>query len=477
MGLTTNMKSVIKFWTVAGLVLILLFVLTRLCDQYAANGDGYLGALNINILFQYLAFFWATLTLLSLGLASGRGWLTNLSLSLSSLLFFWFVAEILCFCLIQFKLVDASRPFHSRLLLNKDWKAGRRPFWGDFDRTIGRWRLPNDTLSNVICNGNLIHIKTNQFGMRDRPRTLQNLSGRKRVVLLGDSFIEGYIVEAHQRYSDILESQTQSEHLNFGISSASVISYYLTYKSMAQRFDHDVVLVSLLPANDFEDYNDGKKQELLRHPIYRPYWEGQFPNVTLRYSLSDLSQSFVSLHGANKPIHTQQVVDSVYHSMPFADRMWAELSLNSYLYSCVLATAGKVSAHRRGTRNSFVVNNDQRQWDTFAYSLEQLAKAAQGKQIIAYLVPIESDLQAFDKTHQNDLKKYLDPICRKYDIKIIDFLPIFHALGKKQWQKLYLTCDGHFTPEGEQFVASFLLKDSTYQRAVGIPSAHKIALK
>lgn len=364
------MKAVIKFWAVAGLSLASLFALLQLYEQYATNGDGYLGALNLNVLFMYLAVFWVILTLLSMGLASGRNWPTNVSLSLSSVLFFWFLAELICFCLIQFRLVDAPRPFHSRLLLNKDWRIGRRPFWGDFDRAAGRWRLPNDTLSDVICTGDTVHLKTNQFGMRDRERTLQNLSGRKRVVLLGDSFVEGYIVEAQQRYSDILENRTRCEHLNFGVNSASVINYYLTYKSLARRFEHDVVLISLLPANDFEDYQLGKKQELLSYPIYRPYWEGQFPYVTLRYSLSDLSQSFVSLYGANKPIHTQQVVDSVYHSMSFTDRMWAELSLNSYLYSCVLATAGKMGAYRNQARNSFVVGNHRGQWDAFVYSFE-----------------------------------------------------------------------------------------------------------
>ncbi len=471
------MKPIIKFWIANGLVLVLLMALIRLYEQYATNGDGYLGVLNIHILFQYVAFFWAILMLLSMGLVSDRVWIANLSLSLSSLLFFWFVAEILCFCLIQFRFVDAPRPFHSRLLLHKDWQAGRRPFWGDFDRTIGRWRLPNDTMSDVICNGDTVHIKTNQFGMRDRDRTLQNLSGRKRIVLLGDSFVEGYIVEAHQRYSDILENQTHCEHLNFGINSASVINHYLTYKALARRFEHDAVLISLLPANDFEDYEASKKQEQLRHPIYRPYWEGQFPAVRLRYSLSDLSQSFVSLYGANKPIHTQQVVDSVYHAMPFADRAWAELSLNSYLYNCVLATAGKVATHRTGVMNSFLADNHRVRWNAFVYSFEQLAKAAQGKQIIACLVPIESDLEAFDKTHQNDLKKHLDPICRKYEVTLIDLLRVFHALGKAQWQKMYLPCNGHFSPQGEQFMASFLLRDSTYQQAIGIPSTYKIVEK
>ncbi len=458
-------------------MLVSLFVLTRLYEQQATNGDGYLGALNINILFQYLAFFWIILTLISLGLTSGRGWLTNISLSLSSLLLFWFVAEVLCFCLVWFRLVNAPRPFHSRLLLHKDWKAGRQPFWGDFNRTIGRWRLPNDTLSDVLCDGNVIHIKTNQFGMRDRDRTLRNLSGRKRIVLIGDSFVEGYIVEARQRYSDILENQTHCEHLNFGINSASVINYYLTYKALAHHFEHDAVLISLLPANDFEDYDASKKQQMLRHPIYRPYWEGRFPNVRLRYSLSDLSQSFVSLYGAGKPVHTQQVVDSLYHSMSFFDRMWAELSLNSYVYSCVLATAGKVAARRSGVTNSFVVSNHRGQWSAFAYSLEQLAVAARGKQIVACLVPVESDLEAFDKTRQNDLKKHLDPICRKYGVTLIDLLPVFHALGKKQWHNLYLPCNGHFSVQGERFMASLLLKDSTYQRVVGMLSAYKIDMK
>lgn len=467
MPLLSTMKKVFKLWLFIGLALTLLYALVWLYERYATNGDGYLGALNIHVLFRYISLLVSIPALLSLGLASGRNWLANVSLSLVTVFIFWCLAELLCFGLIRLEIVKAPRPVHSRLLLNKEWKLGRRPFWGDFDRVVGRWRLPDDTLTSRICTGDSIYIQTNRFGMRDKERTIKNLSNRKRVVLLGDSFVEGYVVQARQRYAELLETATGNEHLNFGINSASAINYYLNYNKLARRFEHDVVLVSLLPANDFEDYDASKKLELLRYPVYRPYWEGTFPRVRLRYSLADITQSCNSLAGSNKPIQTQQVVDSVYTSLSITDRLRAELLLNSYLYSCVVSAAANVAAYQRETTGSFAVDNFGRTWPSFAYSLKRLAVAAHGKTIIALLVPIEADLRAFDKTHKNELAAQLKPLCRTYGITLIDLLPVFHALGQKRWQTLYIPCDGHLSPRGEQFMATFLLHNSTYCKAIG----------
>lgn len=103
-----------------------------------------------------------------------------------------------------------------------------------------------------------------------------------------------------------------NEHLNFGINGTSLINYYLLHKHLAKRFEHDVVIIGFLPANDFEDYSDGDEAGLVQFPIYRPYWKSANSGYDLKYSLASINQACGSLAIYNKPKAIFNTKDSVY---------------------------------------------------------------------------------------------------------------------------------------------------------------------
>lgn len=462
------MIRLLKFWLAVGIGWAGIWLGVSGYENYIKNGDGFLGAININVLFRYVGWLLAILMLLSFGIKSKVNWLLNLSLSAMSLLFFLFIGELLCLILIRFSLIEVAKPFHSRLLLFEGWTSPKRPFWGDYSREFGSWRLPNDSLVIVPCHGDTITMRTNRFGMRDRERTLENTKFQKRVLMMGDSFAEGYIVNDSSRHSNLLEKETQIEHLNFGMKGTSVINYYLTYKHLAKKFEHDVLTVCILPANDFEDYTLEEKAGLLKYPIYRPYWEGTFPNVSVKYSLADISQSPATLQNHNNPVHTYYTVDSIYHTLPLNQQIGSEITLNSYLYNCVFGLASKFANQKKLPTNSFAKESFEKRWDAFAYSLEQLAKEAKGKEVIFYAVPIVNDLKAYHQSKVDDLSPRIAALCRKYNITYISLLPEFYAAGPNNWDKLYEPCDGHWTPAGERLMTDALLKNPAYRKAIGL---------
>lgn len=120
------------------------------------------------------------------------------------------------------------------------------------------------------------------------------------------------------RVSNRLETATGREHLNFAVNGSSPINYCLVYKNIAKRFEHDIVLVGLLPANDFQDYTPTEAYALVEWPIYRPYWHGQYPNYGLKYSLNNINQP-ISRNGQT-PAKLIRTVDSVYSQLPFTVR-------------------------------------------------------------------------------------------------------------------------------------------------------------
>ena len=130
--------------------------------------------------------------------------------------------------------------------------------------------------------------KANSYGARDIERA-RKVSG-KRVIVLGDSFVEGFGMPLGKRMSDLLEKASGLEHLNFGTAgNFGPTQYYLLYKTLAKKFKHDAVLVGILPANDFydDDYDYGKVNH---RDQYRPYWTGAYPNYKLVYFQSQLKR-------------------------------------------------------------------------------------------------------------------------------------------------------------------------------------------
>jgi hypothetical protein len=69
--------------------------------------------------------------------------------------------------------------------------------------------------------------RTNSHGQRDRQRTLQKPDGIRRVLLLGDSVVEGYGLSESETISHQLEDlypDGSTEVLNFGVSARSAQS-------------------------------------------------------------------------------------------------------------------------------------------------------------------------------------------------------------------------------------------------------------
>ena len=123
-------------------------------------------------------------------------------------------------------------------------------FWVDNNPSFGMWHR---------ANGHFIHksgcysvaYDTNSYGARDVERSVH--SSAPRTVVLGDSMIEGVGQPADKRLTNILEKDTGREYLNFGSGSFGPLQYSLSYKTLASKFDHDLVLVGFVPDNDFHD--------------------------------------------------------------------------------------------------------------------------------------------------------------------------------------------------------------------------------
>lgn len=99
--------------------------------------------------------------------------------------------------------------------------------------------------------------RTNSHGQRDRERTLAKPDGVRRVLLLGDSVVEGYGLRESETISRRLENlypDGSTEVLNFGVSAYCTRAEVELLEVKGLRFDPDVVVL-LFVENDFDNFN------------------------------------------------------------------------------------------------------------------------------------------------------------------------------------------------------------------------------
>ena len=99
--------------------------------------------------------------------------------------------------------------------------------------------------------------RTNSHGQRDMERTLQKPDGVRRVLLFGDSVVEGYGLRESETISRQLEAlygDGSTEVLNFGVSAYCTLAEVELLEVKGLRFDPDVVVLVFVE-NDFDNFN------------------------------------------------------------------------------------------------------------------------------------------------------------------------------------------------------------------------------
>ena len=112
-----------------------------------------------------------------------------------------------------------------------------------YDAQVGWWHISN-TKALLELGGTSHLFRTNTEGLRsDREYPIAAQHGRKRIVLLGDSYTAGDGVSNGERFSDLLESyHPHLDVMNFGLNGTGTDQQALIYETKASHYEHDAVL-------------------------------------------------------------------------------------------------------------------------------------------------------------------------------------------------------------------------------------------
>jgi hypothetical protein len=123
----------------------------------------------------------------------------------------------------------------------------------EYDEVLG-WKLKPGARARQAYGEFDVVYRTNKEGFRDdRDYSYEKQSGRKRAVVLGDSFAFGVGVENRETFAKLLEAETPYEVFNLGVSGYDPGQYLLLLKGTGLRYNPDLIVIALYLGNDISD--------------------------------------------------------------------------------------------------------------------------------------------------------------------------------------------------------------------------------
>lgn len=151
------------------------------------------------------------------------------------------------------------------------------PNW-KYHPVLGWSQVPNATY-DVVIEDRPVRVSFNSMGFRDGEHAKAKPPGVKRIVFIGDSFLEAIQVNLeetfHQQLEELLNEQgtTKWEVINLGVGDFGTAQAYLALREYGLAFHPDVVVHQIFPLNDICNNSIGLYGLCRSHnDRYRPYF-------------------------------------------------------------------------------------------------------------------------------------------------------------------------------------------------------------
>jgi lysophospholipase L1-like esterase len=132
-------------------------------------------------------------------------------------------------------------------------KWGERADFYAYDSIRG-WRGRADVEARFQRMDFSVMVRQNRYGYRGWDCAVEKAKGRRRMLVLGDSYAWGYGVEDDKMFTSILDDRLPAmDVLNLGCSGYGTDQELLTLETDGLRFDPDVIVVVVTLPSDFEN--------------------------------------------------------------------------------------------------------------------------------------------------------------------------------------------------------------------------------
>lgn len=306
----------------------------------------------------------------------------------------------------------------------------------------GAWHVSNATFRHSKkCFS--VKMSFNEVGARDDTFIETPPSA---LVLLGDSFAEGFGVERNEMSEYLMERELNLSILNFGASGNFGPLQELMIYDEFNDLPHQGLIIYVLPANDFTDNDAEYWQENYKHHLdrYRPYFNPKGnPLVPFYFSSAVPRNNFET-----KP-------KSLIWKQFIVDNFWSSNAIRSILM--LIRGEVEILPIINEIPKSFYYDASKIQQSNLVLAYETIMNIAENKNILFVFIPNKADIERFKQelsplSYQNTLwyKSFIGfKDRRKQRVEILDLMEYLPEL----YQDLFFDCDGHWSPEGNKWAA------------------------
>jgi len=121
-----------------------------------------------------------------------------------------------------------------------------------YDPVLG-WRLAPDRDATFRTPSFATRVVHGPTGLRGRPHPEARTPGRRRLLVLGDSFVWCWGVPMEQCFTERLEVRLGAEVVNAGVPAYSTAQELLFYERDLRRYRPDAVVLVVVPNDPFEN--------------------------------------------------------------------------------------------------------------------------------------------------------------------------------------------------------------------------------
>jgi hypothetical protein len=356
---------------------------------------------------------------------------------------------ILFITLILIKAVDHFFGLYSRF------------FWIISDKAAVAYRQPDPVLHHSLKPNSLgtlsspefnVIYKINSMGFRDYEYNLQKPENTYRIVMAGDSFVEGYGVSLEDTFTKVLEKNLKKnsphyEVINAGIASYSPLPEYLLIKTKLLKLKPDLVMLVFHLGSDIANDKD-----------YAMTAEFDGKNLPVKITLQGvLNAKYEKLNWLTKFFYNE--IQIVKKLSGFLARGGKKTKAETFCYGDIIPEKNIVAGDNHNWR---------KQWEMTKYylkSINELLKQNNIKFVIVMMPdPHHVNGKEWEKgrifydykpgvTYQNHVFDYMNTFCGENNIPYYNLLTPYR---QSNIFPIFYPADGHLTIEGNKLTADYL---------------------
>tara|TARA_Y100000591_G_C21808285_1_gene686292 strand:- start:35 stop:1042 length:1008 start_codon:yes stop_codon:yes gene_type:complete len=259
-----------------------------------------------------------------------------------------------------------------------------------------------------------VNYEFNNIGARDVNDYFTN-DPDKSIILIGDSFAEGYGVNIDKTFAKIVEKKTGKKVLNFGISGSDPKIQIEKFINDGSNFNFDELIYFFLPSNDY--LTESKKSDDTKNSL------SGFNLIKIKYDFANFLARF------------------------------------TYSYNFLRSAAYllEINFSNNFENLSYFYKNHKNVDHTFEY----INKIVSYKDVKSYIIiiPIIHDININQKNKVNYKNLYwykeINKLANLNNSKIVDLMDFTDFKIKS---KYFHSCDGHWSDFGNRFAANSFLK-------------------